>query len=468
MGLGRYVNPMVPIWYKSVVDSLSDVPNGTFKIWVDQMGLKTIPYGDILVFVTFRLLSGSSGLLNTIQSALWYTTKQVSLQMFDHLHRLIQGANALENEMEAKAVDSLINFETVKYYSAEVFESIQYEKAIDEYQVADFLSTATMWILDLFQNLISQIGLLIGSLLCAKRICYDQTMTVGDFVFFLSYLTQLYGPLNYFGNFVDMEKLLDLFDMEIEVKDLPDAMDIVVADTSIRFENVNFSYDPRKKILNDISFTVPHGETVALVGQSGSGKSTIMKLLFRFYDVESGEITIGGKNISTVTQMSIRQMIGVVPQDTVLFNADISYNIRYGRPSATDEELRKASKAAQLNTGYETKVGERGLRLSGGEKQRVAIARTLLKDPKILALDEATSALDSNSETAVQEAFLRQGRTCLVIAHRLSTIKTAHKILVMREGRIVERGNHDILMALKGEYYQMWTKQSKEANPQLI
>ncbi|KAI9207679.1 ATP-binding cassette sub-family B member 6, mitochondrial [Polychytrium aggregatum] len=388
--------------------------------------------------------------------------------------------NQLDNEMEAKAVDSLLNFETVKYYNAESYEVAQYTQALNKYQHADLINSLSQSALNTAQNFIVQFGLLIGCGLCARRVIIEKTMTIGDLVQYLSYITQLYGPLNYFGNyyrviqknFVDMEKMLDLLDEPIEVDDDPNAVPLVVTAGEVEFENVCFYYDARRPILRNISFKIEAGSTVALVGPTGSGKSTILRLLFRFYDVQEGRITIDGQDIRSVKLGSLRSVIGVVPQDTVLFNDTMRYNILYGRPEASEEELCAATKAAQIHDsilcfpdGFDTRVGERGLRLSGGEKQRVAIARTILKDPKIVLLDEATSALDTHTERQIQAALQRMtaNRTTLIVAHRLSTVIHADVILVLHKGEIVERGNHAELMQKRdGVYHEMWMKQLRD------
>ncbi|KAI8364442.1 hypothetical protein BD560DRAFT_355062 [Blakeslea trispora] len=389
--------------------------------------------------------------------------------------------NELDNYARTKAVDSLLNFETVKYYNAEMFEVDRYDKAIVEYQKADYVNSVSLNVLNLAQNAVITSGLLAGCMLFAFEVSKG-TLTPGDFVSFNVYMMQLYTPLHFFGtyyrmiqqNFVDMEKMFDLFEVEQTVKDAEDAGELCVTEGHVRFENVSFSYDNRQTALNNISFSVPKGATVALVGPSGGGKSTVLRLLFRFYDPESGHIYIDGQDIAGVRQASLRKNIGVVPQDTVLFNDTIMYNIRYGDVNATDEDVYRAARAAQIHDkilsfpdGYDTKVGERGLRLSGGEKQRVAIARTILKNPAIILLDEATSALDTTTERYIQEALsvMTKDRTTLVIAHRLSTIVSADLILVIKDGQVVESGNHDQLIqnALEGSnegiYYEMWQKQ---------
>ncbi|KAI6661595.1 ATP-binding cassette sub-family B member 6, mitochondrial-like [Oopsacas minuta] len=385
--------------------------------------------------------------------------------------------NELSNEIQTLSVDSLLNFETVKYYNNEEFEVIQISEAIQKYNRQEWIANASLRILNTFQNAIQVFGIFIGSILCAYKISLGE-LTVGDYVLFTSYLIQLYAPLNFFGSsyrflqqaFIDMENMFELFDTDLEIQNKPKAPEMVVVNNEVEFRNVTFWYNPEKPILTDISFSIPPGGTVALVGPSGSGKSTIVRLLFRFYDVQNGCILIDGQDISEVTQHSLRKNIGVVPQDTVLFNKSIHFNIRYGRVKADDEEVEKASKAAEIHeqilsmpNDYDTIVGERGLRLSGGEKQRVAIARTLLKSPGIVLLDEATSALDTQTERHIQSSLSKIciNRTTLIVAHRLSTIIHSNQILVLNKGRIVERGSHHQLLEEQGLYASMWEEQQK-------
>ena len=356
--------------------------------------------------------------------------------------------NERDNAARAKAVDSLLNFETVKYYGAEAYEVERFNAAVEGYQEAEWKSLASLNVLGSGQNAIITVGLLAGALLCAYRVT-EGVLTVGDFVLFCTYLLQLYAPLNFFGTyyrmiqaaFVDMENMFDLFEVEAEVGDVSAALPISVTTGRLEFRNVYFHYLPEKPILRDMSFTVEPGQTVALVGPSGAGKSTIIRLLFRFYDIQDGSISIDGQDIQRVQQHSLRQGIGVVPQDTVLFNDTIRYNIRYGNTMATDTETERAAEYADIHSRilgfpgqYGTVVGERGLKLSGGEKQRVAIARTILKAPTIILLDEATSALDTETERNIQSSLDKvcEGRTTVIVAHRLSTIIHAHQILVLK------------------------------------
>ncbi|KAJ2913474.1 hypothetical protein MD484_g6942, partial [Candolleomyces efflorescens] len=373
--------------------------------------------------------------------------------------------------------DILLNYETVKYFGGEEHEGARYREAMREYQVLELKVILSLNLLNLVQNFIITVGLLVGSLIVARSITQHEK-EASDFVVFITYLTQLYGPLNQLGyiyrsvnqSLVDTERLLALLNEPTEVNDKPNAPDLVVTAGEIEFENVSFSYDARTTALNNVSFKVPKGSSVALVGESGSGKSTILRLLYRFYDLKEGEgrILIDGQDIRDVTQKSLRQAIGVVPQDPVLFNSSISYNIGYGKFQASREEIEEAARSAQMHDrimsfpdAYDTKVGERGVRLSGGEKQRVAIARTLLKNPPVLLLDEATSALDTSTEKDIQKALqnLVRGRSSLSIAHRLSTIANADLILVLKDGQIAEQGTHKELLTLDGIFASMWADQ---------
>ncbi|XP_028139808.2 ATP-binding cassette sub-family B member 6 [Diabrotica virgifera virgifera] len=384
--------------------------------------------------------------------------------------------NLADNETRSRSVDSLLNFETVKYYGAENYEVDAFREAVLKFQDEEFKSSITLNILNTVQNVIICGGLLAGSLLCVYMVVEPKTLKAGDYVLFATYIVQLYVPLNWFGtyyraiqkNFVDMENMFDLLREEQEIIDAPGATNLSVPRGHVEFKNVSFGYLPEKLILKNITFSVPSGKTVALVGPSGSGKSTIIRLLFRFYDVDTGVIVIDGQNIKTVTQESLRRAIGVVPQDTVLFNNTVEYNIQYGRLTATVTDVIEAARGADIHEkiltfpeAYETKVGERGLRLSGGEKQRVAIARTLLKAPNIILLDEATSALDTQTERNIQESLNRMcaNKTTIIVAHRLSTIIHADEILVLQEGEIVERGKHDHLIGQEGIYANMWRQQ---------
>ncbi|CAG9818734.1 unnamed protein product [Phaedon cochleariae] len=390
--------------------------------------------------------------------------------------------NLADNATKARSVDSLLNFETVKYYGAEQYEVDAFREAILKFQEEEFKSSITLNILNTVQNIIICGGLLAGSLLCVHLVVDKHELQAGDYVLFATYIIQLYVPLNWFGtyyraiqkNFVDMENMFDLLREEQEIIDAPGAGPLAVKRGAVEFNNVTFGYLPERLILKNVTFSVPSGKTVALVGPSGSGKSTIIRLLFRFYDVETGSIVIDGQNIKTITQESLRRSIGVVPQDTVLFNNTIKYNIKYGRLTADDSEVIDAAGGADIHAkiltfpeGYDTQVGERGLRLSGGEKQRVAIARTLLKAPNIILLDEATSALDTQTERNIQESLERMctNRTTIIVAHRLSTIIHADEILVIKDGEIVERGRHEHLIGHEGVYANMWRQQleSKDA-----
>ncbi|HYW64841.1 MAG TPA: ABC transporter ATP-binding protein/permease [Bradyrhizobium sp.] len=393
--------------------------------------------------------------------------------------------NDSDTEANTKAIDSLLNYETVKYFGAEEREAQRYDRSVERYERASVKTYTSLAVLNAGQAVIFTAGLTATMLMCAAGVRSGNN-TVGDFVMVNAMMIQLYQPLNFMGMvyreikqaIIDIEKMFAVLSRNPEVKDLPGAKPLLVSSGRVRFEDVRFSYDSDRAILKGLSFEVPAGKTVAIVGPSGAGKSTISRLLFRLYDVSGGRILIDGQDIRSVNQASLRSAIGMVPQDTVLFNDTIRYNIRYGRWDATDAEVEEAAKMAQIDgfirmspKGYETEVGERGLKLSGGEKQRVAIARTVLKAPPILVLDEATSALDSHTEREIQDALekVSRGRTSLVIAHRLSTIVGADEIIVLDQGRIAERGSHSELLAAGGLYASMWNRQreAQEAREKL-
>lgn len=385
--------------------------------------------------------------------------------------------NDTDSKANTKAIDSLLNYETVKYFGNEEHEARRYDAALGSYEQAAVKSQQSLSLLNIGQSAIISLGLAVVMGMAAHGIV-SGSMTLGDFVLVNTYLLQLYQPLNFFGvvyreikqSVTDIEAMTTLLSVDREVADGPDAKPLVVTGGEIRFESVEFGYDPRRPILKGVDFTVPAGRTVAIVGPSGAGKSTISRLLFRFYDVSAGRILIDGQDLRDVTQASLRASIGIVPQDTVLFNDTVYYNIAYGRPGASPAEVEQAAKLAHIHDfvmalpdGYQTTVGERGLKLSGGEKQRVAIARTILKNPGILLFDEATSALDTHTEREIQ-ANLREvsrGRTTLVIAHRLSTVIDADEILVLEAGRVIERGRHADLLSRGGAYAALWARQQE-------
>ncbi|MBU0622960.1 MAG: ABC transporter ATP-binding protein/permease [Gammaproteobacteria bacterium] len=419
--------------------------------------------------------------------------------------------NELDSKANTRAIDSLLNYETVKYFGNERYEAQRYDQNMQHWEVAAVRNSTSLALLNAGQSVIVAVGVTLLMLLAAEQVV-DGTMTVGDLVLVNVFMIQLYMPLHFLGfvyreirhALADMEKMFGLLHENREIADAPDARQLVVGKgavrsrhgaaeptgagvtashplpqtavfdsnvSGVRFEGVNFAYEADRQILFDVSFEIPEGHTVAVVGSSGAGKSTLSRLLFRFYDVQQGRILLNGQDIRSVTQASLRAAIGIVPQDTVLFNDTIYYNIAYGRPDATREEIVAAAQAAHIHSfveslpqGYETTVGERGLKLSGGEKQRVAIARAILKNPAILIFDEATSALDSKSEKAIQAELraIAQNRTTLVIAHRLSTVVDAHQILVLDKGRVIERGTHRNLLELNGMYAQMWALQQQE------
>jgi ATP-binding cassette subfamily B protein len=383
--------------------------------------------------------------------------------------------NDADNDANTKAIDSLLNYETVKYFGNEEHEARRFDSALRLYERASVKSRTSLSVLNTGQSLIIAIGITLLMILAAQGVV-GGTMTVGDFVMVNAYLLQLAMPLNFLGtvyreikqSLIDLETMFRLLHSDAEVRDAAGAPGLALSRGEIVFEDVSFGYDPRRPILKGVSFTVRAGNTVAIVGPSGAGKSTISRILFRFYDVLDGAVRIDGQDIRTVSQASLRAAIGIVPQDTVLFNDTIGYNIRYGRPAASDAEMMEAARLARIDDfvrglpdGYDTTVGERGLKLSGGEKQRVAIARTILKAPKILLFDEATSALDTKTEREIQKSLreVSRDRTTLVIAHRLSTVVEADEILVLEQGRVVERGRHEALLGRGGIYAQMWARQ---------
>ena len=388
--------------------------------------------------------------------------------------------NELDSQANTRAIDSLLNYETVKYFGNERYESARYDQQLAGWETAAVKDKISLAGLNAGQSLIIGLGVTLLMLLAAHDVQQGR-MTVGDLVLVNVFMLQLYMPLHFLGfvyreiknSLADMEKMFRLLDQNKEIQDRPGAQALIVGDAAVRFDRVTFAYDPERQILFDISFDIPAGHTVAVVGASGAGKSTLSRLLFRFYDVNSGAITINGQDLRTVSQESLRAAIGIVPQDTVLFNDSIFYNIAYGRPAATRDEVIAAARSAHIHDfidalpqGYDTVVGERGLKLSGGEKQRVAIARAVLKNPAILIFDEATSALDTHSEKAIQDELrgISRNRTTLIVAHRLSTVVEAEQILVMDQGRIIERGSHRELLAANGRYAEMWALQQQESD----
>lgn len=413
-----------------------------------------VTFGTVVVYIAFTLL--------------------ISEWRMHYRHTM----NKLDSKANGEAVDSLLNYETVKYFNNEAFELQRYDKTLSRWEDAAVKSQTSMSLLNFGQGAIIAVGLT-GIMIFAGRGVVNGTMTLGDLVLVNTLMLQLFIPLNFLGivyrmlkhSLADMDLVWKLLDQQPEIRDEPNAPPLQVTAARVRFEQVNFSYQPDRPILEEISFEIPPGHKVAVVGPSGAGKSTLARLLFRFYDVNAGRILIDGQNIAEVNQESLRRAIGIVPQDTVLFNESIYYNIQYARPEATREEVEQAARLAAIHDfivslpqGYDTVVGERGLKLSGGEKQRVAIARVILKNPPILIFDEATSSLDSRSEKAILQALedVAQQHTTLVIAHRLSTIIDADRILVMEHGRIVEQGTHQVLLQDKGVYAQMWALQQEE------
>ena len=425
-------------------------------------GILWVLYGVLFALVTFVTIAG-------------YIAFTMIITEWRLKHR--REMNRTDNEANTKAIDSLLNYETVKYFGNEAYEARRYDDSLQRYEAASVRSKTSLSVLNIGQGLIISIGLVAVMLMAATGV-RDGTMSIGDFVLVNTYLIQLYLPLNFLGfvyreikqSLADMEAMFDILDINREVQDKPGARPLETAGGELVFDHVDFGYDPRRPILKDVSFTVPAGRTVAIVGPSGAGKSTISRILFRFYDLDGGSVRIDGQDIRDVTQTSLRAAIGIVPQDTVLFNDTIYHNIAYGQPDASPAAVEDAARLARIHDfimalpdGYQSSVGERGLKLSGGEKQRVAIARTILKRPSILLFDEATSALDTHTEKEIQASLkeVSADRTTLVIAHRLSTVVDADEIIVLDQGAIVERGRHADLLAAAGPYAAMWARQQE-------
>ena len=409
----------------------------------------------------------------TLTALVVYITYTVSITEWRTKFR--RQMNEIDSTTHSRAIDSLLNYETVKYFNNEEFEAKRYDENLERLRRVTLKSQSTLSMLNTGQQLIIAAAL-VAMLWRATEGVVAGRMTLGDLVMINAFMIQLYIPLNFLGavyreikqSLTDLDKMFTLLERHREIDDKPNARALSVSDGAVKFDKVSFSYDAERPILHDVSFEIPAGKTVAVVGPSGAGKSTLARLLFRFYDVSGGSISIDGQDIRQVTQTSLRQVIGIVPQDTVLFNDTVEYNIAYGRPGANSQEVHDAARAAHIHDfiastpkGYATMVGERGLKLSGGEKQRVAIARTLLKNPPVMIFDEATSALDSANERAIQAELksAATGKTALVIAHRLSTVVDAHEIVVLDAGRVVERGAHAELLARDGRYAQMWRLQ---------
>src|SRR6478736_4225147 len=495
--IAKAITLMVPIAYKAVVDLLTDEAAGK---QITAIGLAASPvflivaYGVgrvlMVLFAQFRdvwftavALLMISGLVAYYFGWIYVVVVLLTVGLYvaftfwasERRIAIRRDMNDSDTEAHAKAVDSLLNYETVKYFGNEEHEARRFDSSMARYEQAAIRTYTSLGVLNTGQAVIFTVGTVVCMLLAARDVA-SGALTIGGFVMINAILMQLYLPLNFMGmvyreikqGLIDIETMFALLHEPPEIVDRPGAKKLRVKKGEIKFENVSFAYDPERQILNNVSFEVPAGKMVAIVGPSGAGKSTISRILFRFYELTGGRVSIDGQNISDVTQSSLRAAIGMVPQDTVLFNDTILYNIRYGRPEASDAEVREAARLAQIHEfimtlpqGYSSLVGERGLKLSGGEKQRVAIARTILKSPPILMLDEATSALDSHTEKEIQDALERvaRERTSLVIAHRLSTVVHADNIIVLDHGEIVEQGTHLELLARGGLYASLWARQ---------
>ncbi len=457
-----------------------DLERGTLSISsiLNYMVFNILPTGAEFILVAMILLSRYEWHFTAVTFATVAIYIGFTLAVTEWRMHFRHTMNALDSQANGQAVDGLLNYETVKYFNSEAHELQRYDQTLSKWEEAAVKSQTSMSLLNFGQGAIIALGLTL-MMIYAGRGVVDGSMTLGDLVLVNTMMLQLFMPLSFLGiiyrmlkhTLADMDRVWTLLDQKTEISDKPGAPDLQVSQGEVRFEHVDFSYNEDRQILRDVSFTIPAGKKLAIVGPSGAGKSTLSRLLFRFYDVSAGRILIDGQNIAEVTQQSLRRAIGIVPQDTVLFNESIFYNIHYARPEASEEEVHRAARLASIHDfieslpqGYDTVVGERGLKLSGGEKQRVAIARVILKNPPLLIFDEATSSLDSKSEKAILKALqeVAAQHTTLVIAHRLSTIIDADNILVLEQGQIVEQGNHQALLAQKGIYEHMWALQQEE------